>query len=164
MKRSALNLLIPLLLISLLCGCSAEKPATPITPPPGAGGEASAELPSAEPGTSAELPSPTPEPATIPWPHEKMGDLPEPDYMVLSITDTEKGANVSLGSMTPEDVAAYIQAVQDLGYATQAEGEDELGGLIYSGSKSDSTVVILYTVDDSSSGTGLCQITYEQTN
>ena len=103
--------------------------------------------------------TPTPEPKNL-WLEGKMGDLPNPGHAVLSVSETGKGTEVSIGDITSDEAATYIETVKGLGYSTRVEGEDDKGGFMYGGSKNNYVVTIIFAVEDSSSGTGSCQITY----
>ena len=154
MKLAAVKILSSLLLLFLLCGCAEVPGNTPDTSPPG-GDVPVSETPASPPTAQS------PQPSSLSWPQDKMGDLPDPGFTLLSVTDVGSGTNVSVEGMTPDDAAAYIQSVKDLEYATQAEGEDGQGGLIYSGTKDGRMVMILYNIDSLAAGGGLFQISYE---
>ena len=91
-----------------------------------------------------------------------MGELPDPGGKVLSVNESGNGVQVSIEGISPQEAQDYLETLRELGYVSQAEGEDGQGGLMCSAVKEGHTVVLLYSVEDPGSNTGLCQISYKE--
>lgn len=57
----------------------------------------------------------------LPWPKDKMGDLPEIKGNILGVIDTPQGVSVTIENVKKSEYEAYVAGLKELGYEAALE-------------------------------------------
>lgn len=86
----------------------------------------------------------------LPWPEEKMGNLPEFKGSIIGVIDTPQGVSVTMEGVKKATFEAYVAALKDLGYEATME-LDNVGGTtsLFQGKNEDDDAVSVQHHSDS---------------